>query len=151
MTDKAGKSRLQALVSFCESGGGIKKAAALDIRYHKDCWMEYCRPVWRQRQNQIASRERKERCKLISAVKVKAFEKLCAEIADSIGGRKEVFTLRDLLCEYESLQRDMLLTDNEIRNTCNDTVALSMLRRQIEKHFGNQIAFKSRYRRTSHP
>lgn len=47
--DEQTKNRLQALITFCDNDGGILKAAALDIRYHKDCWKTYCRPVYNQK------------------------------------------------------------------------------------------------------
>jgi hypothetical protein len=53
--DEQTKFRLQALVTFCNNEGGILKAAALDICYHKECWKAYCRPVY----NKKASDEKK--------------------------------------------------------------------------------------------
>jgi len=80
-------------------------------------------------------------------MKAEAFILLCMEISASLGERKEVFTLRDILCDYEEIQRSLSLTDNEIRTSRNDTVALAALRRQLEHHFGPKIGFQSRFRR----
>ena len=56
--NKSQRNRLQILVTQCESEGGIAKAAALDIRYHKDCWKVYYRPVWQARERHKLSKER---------------------------------------------------------------------------------------------
>src|SRR6267154_143531 len=41
----------------------------------------------------------------------------------------------------------MAICNDEISNTCDDRYALRSLRKQLENHFGKDIAFQSRYRR----
>lgn len=145
--DKQTKNRLQALITFCENDGGILKAAALDIRYHKDCWKTLCRPVYNQNASDTTKEQRQQRMNLIAERQTEAFNQLCEYIVQCLDNRKEVYTLRDLLYEYEQIQRDMMITNEEIRNTCDDKHALRSLRQKLETHFGKDIGFQTRYRR----
>lgn len=145
--DEQTKKRLQALVTFCDNDGGILKAAALDIRYHKDCWKTYCRPVYNQKVIDTKNEELQQRLRWIKEKQTEAFNQLCEYIVECLDINKEVYTLRDLLYEYEQIQRDMMITNDEIRNTCEDKRALRSLREKLETHFGKDIGFHSRYRR----
>jgi len=49
--------------------------------------------------------------------------------------------------DYEEIQRSLSLSDDEIRSTCNDRVALTAWRSQLELHFTTRIAFQTRYQR----
>jgi hypothetical protein len=51
------------------------------------------------------------------------------------------------LLDFEEIQRSLLLSDDEIRSTCNDGVALAALHSQLELHFGTRIAFQMKYQR----
>ncbi len=145
--DEKQRNRLQALVTHCDNDGGILKAAALDIRYHKDCWKTYCRPVYNKHMSAVREEERRLRHEWVTTKQEEAFKKLCCNVKEWLDVNKEVYTLRDLLCEYEQIQRDMAICNDEIRNTCDDRHALRSLRKQLENHFGKDIAFQSRYRR----
>jgi hypothetical protein len=147
VTDPLKKSRLLALVTFCNGEGGILKAAALDIRYHKDCWRTQCRPVWHEKACQKATSNAANRSQLVSALKLEAFTLLCKDLTEALGENKEVYTLRDILMDYEEIQRSLSLSDDEIRNTCNDRVALAALHSDLQLHFGTRIAFQTRYQR----
>ncbi|XP_063222022.1 uncharacterized protein LOC134530774 isoform X1 [Bacillus rossius redtenbacheri] len=145
--DKQTKDRLQAIITFCDNEGGIRKAAALDIKYHKDCWKTYCRPVYHQNASGIKKEHKQQRLKWLEEKQTEAFNSLCEYIVEYLDIRKEVYTLRDLLSEYEQIQRDMMIRNEEIRNTCDDKYALRSLRQKLETRFGNNIGFQPRYRR----
>jgi len=66
------------------------KAAALDIRYHKDCWKTQCRPVWHENACRKADNSTANRAQLVSALKLKAFTLLCKDLTEALGENKEV-------------------------------------------------------------
>ena len=136
--DELRKSRMEALATFCNLNGGILKAAALGIFYHNGCWKSHCKPVYDAHKNKRTVQHR-QREQWVEEKKQEAFNKLSLRIRENLEIHKEVYTLRDLLQEYEQIQRDMQLTDEEIRNTCDDRQALRSLRNKLQKHFGEDI------------
>ncbi|CAG9772263.1 unnamed protein product [Ceutorhynchus assimilis] len=50
---------------------------------------------------------------------------------------KEVYTLRDLLYEYEQIHKDLLISDAEIRNTCDDRHVLRSLPEKLITRCGD--------------
>ena len=103
--------------------------------------------MWQARERQKLSSKRKERSILVAKIKDEAFRELCEDLGDALGEKKQVFTVRDILSDYEEIQRKHKPRDTEIRSTCNDAVELKNLRFKLQQHFATRIAFQKRYRR----
>ena len=69
----------------------------------------------------------------------------------SVETDKEVYTLKDMLQKYEQMQKDLMLTKEEIRNTCDDRQALRSLHNKLQKHFSEDIGFHNRYHKNKPP
>lgn len=75
-------------------------------------------------QTKLMLKQRHQRKKWVQNKKQEAFKILCTHISESLETHEEVYPLRGMLPEYEHIQRDMMLTNEEIRNTCDDRQVL---------------------------
>jgi hypothetical protein len=57
--------------------------------------------------------QHRQRSIWIAEKQVEAFEQFSEVIVECLDKRKEVYTLRDLLYEYEQIQRDMMLKNEK--------------------------------------
>ena len=103
--------------------------------------------MWQARERQKLSSKRNERSILVAKIKDEAFKELFEDLGDALGEKKQEFTLRNILSDYEENQRKHELRDTEIRRTCNDAVELKNLHFKLQQHFATSIAFQKRYRR----
>lgn len=110
--------------------------------YHRSCYKTYEKNRMREI-NDLAS----ERVLWVQNKKEEAFLKLCYFIEEHIDKQKEVFTLCDILFQYEEFQRDMDIYTNEIRDSSDNRCEIKSLRAKLQLHFGDEIGFHLRYRR----
>jgi hypothetical protein len=80
------------------------ETAALDTRYHKDCWKTQCRPVWQEKAHQKANSSIQDRSLLISAIKDEAFALKRKDLTEALEEGLYAYTLRDILMAFEDIQ-----------------------------------------------